>query len=92
MDVVTCFDVLEHIPDKSRTLSEILRVLKPGGWFFFDTFNKTFWARLGVIWFGEILLRFIPRGTHHGHLFIRPDDLKILLETIGFQRSGICWH
>jgi 2-polyprenyl-6-hydroxyphenyl methylase / 3-demethylubiquinone-9 3-methyltransferase len=85
MDVVTCFDVLEHIPDKGRTLSEILRVLKPGGWLFFDTFNKTFWARLGVIWFGEILLRFIPRGTHHGHLFIRPNDLKILLETLGFK-------
>jgi 2-polyprenyl-6-hydroxyphenyl methylase/3-demethylubiquinone-9 3-methyltransferase len=84
MDAVTCFDVLEHILDKGRTLGEIQRVLKPGGWLFFDTMNKTFLARLGVVWFGEILLRFIPRGTHHGSLFIRPDDLKVLLETTGF--------
>ncbi len=84
MDVVTCFDVLEHIPDKRHTLSEIHRVLKPGGWLFFDTLNKTFWSKVGAIWLGEILLRFIPRGTHHGHLFIRPEDLKILLESSGF--------
>ena len=86
MDVVTCFDVLEHIPDKGRTLGEIDRVLKPGGWLFFDTLNKTFLARLGVIWLGEIILRFIPRGTHHWPLFIRPKDLKVLLETTGFVK------
>ncbi len=85
MDVVTCFDVLEHITDKKHTLSEIHRVLKPGGWLFFDTLNKTFWSKVGAIWLGEILLRFIPRGTHHGHLFIRPEDLKVLLETLGFN-------
>jgi 2-polyprenyl-6-hydroxyphenyl methylase/3-demethylubiquinone-9 3-methyltransferase len=85
MDVVTCFDVLEHIPDKGRTLGEVERVLKPGGWLFFDTVNKTFLARLGVIWFGEILLRFVPRGTHHWHLFIRPGQLKVLLEKLGFK-------
>ena len=52
MDVVTCFDVLEHIPDKERTLSEIHRVLKPGGWLFFDTLNKTFLAQAGgdMVW------------------------------------------
>ncbi|MBI4765388.1 MAG: 3-demethylubiquinone-9 3-O-methyltransferase [Deltaproteobacteria bacterium] len=85
MDVVTCFDVLEHIPDKGRTLGEIERVLKPGGWLFFDTVNKTFLARLGVIWFGEILLRFVPRGTHHWSLFAGPEELKHLLEKVGFK-------
>jgi 2-polyprenyl-6-hydroxyphenyl methylase / 3-demethylubiquinone-9 3-methyltransferase len=85
MDAVTCFDVLEHVTDKSATLSEIHRVLKPGGWLFFDTLNKTFWSKLGAIWFAEILLRLIPRGTHHWSLFIRPDELKRLLETAGFS-------
>jgi 2-polyprenyl-6-hydroxyphenyl methylase / 3-demethylubiquinone-9 3-methyltransferase len=89
MDVVTCFDVLEHIPDKGRTLSEIYRVLKPNGWLFFDTINNTFWARLVVIWLGEIFLRFVPRGTHYWHLFIRPDNLEHLLETLGFTRVDI---
>jgi len=89
MDAVTCFDVLEHVPDKPNTLSEIHRVLNPGGWLFFDTQNKTFWSKLGVIWLGEIFLRFVPRGTHHWPLFIRPDDLKRLLETAGFGRMEI---
>ncbi len=84
MDVVTCFDVLEHVPDKGQMLREIHRVLKPGGWLFFDTLNKTFWSKLGAIWLSEILLRFIPRGTHHWHLFIRPEDLKLFLERSGF--------
>ena len=84
MDAVTCFDVLEHIPTKVQTLGEIYRVLKPGGWLFFDTFNKTFWSKLFMIWLGEILIRFIPRGTHHWPLFISPADLRVLLENLGF--------
>ncbi|UCF85770.1 MAG: 3-demethylubiquinone-9 3-O-methyltransferase [Desulfobacteraceae bacterium] len=84
MDAVTCVDVLEHIPNKAQTLCEIYRVLKPGGWFFFDTFNKTFWSKVFIIWLGEILIRFIPRRTHYWPYFIRPDDLKLLLEKSGF--------
>jgi len=84
MDAVTCVDVLEHIPNKSQLLGEICRVLKPGGWLFFDTFNKTFWSKLVIIWLGEILIRFIPRGTHYWPLFIGPSDLRILLEKSGF--------
>jgi 2-polyprenyl-6-hydroxyphenyl methylase/3-demethylubiquinone-9 3-methyltransferase len=84
MDVVTCFDVLEHIPTKIKTLGEIYRVLKPGGWLFFDTFNKTFWSKMFMIWLGEILIRFIPRGTHHWPLFISPKDLVSLLGGQGF--------
>jgi 2-polyprenyl-6-hydroxyphenyl methylase/3-demethylubiquinone-9 3-methyltransferase len=89
MDAVTCFDVLEHIPDKRRTLAEIHRVLKPGGWLFFDTFNKTFWSRLFIIWLGEILIRFIPRGTHQWSLFISPADLKVLLVNLGFTNMEL---
>lgn len=84
MDVVTCFDVLEHIPNKDQTISEIYRVLKPGGWFFFNTFNKTFWSRFFIIWLGEIFIRFMPRGTHYWPFFIRPDELRPLLEKTGF--------
>jgi 2-polyprenyl-6-hydroxyphenyl methylase/3-demethylubiquinone-9 3-methyltransferase len=89
MDAVTCFDVLEHIPTKDQTLGEIWRVLKPGGWFFFDTYNKTFWSKLFVIWLGEIFIRFIPRRTHHWPLFIRSDDLKCLLKDLGFTGVAI---
>ena len=89
MDAVTCFDVLEHIPDKGRTLGEIHRVLKPGGWLFFDTFNKTFWSKLFIIWLGEILLRFMRRGIHDWSLFILPGELRVLLENLGFPNMEL---
>lgn len=87
MHSVTCFDVLEHILDKQTTLSEIYRVLEPGGWLFFDTLNKTFWSKIVTIWLGEIFIRFIPRGTHDWRYFITPDDLHRLLETLGFIKT-----
>jgi 2-polyprenyl-6-hydroxyphenyl methylase / 3-demethylubiquinone-9 3-methyltransferase len=84
MDIVTCFDVLEHIPNKRQTLGEIYRVLKPGGWLFLDTFNKTFLSKFFIIWLGEILIRFMPRGSHDWPLFISPADLRVLLKNLGF--------
>ena len=86
MDSVTCCDVLEHVTDKQRILSEIYRVLKPGGWFFFDTVNKTFWSRLFAIWFAENILRFIDKGTHDWRHFISPAGLRQLLEASGFVK------
>ena len=84
MDAVTCFDVLEHVHDKQMLLSEIYRVLKPGGWFFLDTLNKTFRAKVLTIWLGEILCRFIPRRTHDWQYFISLQDLQRLAKTVGF--------
>jgi 2-polyprenyl-6-hydroxyphenyl methylase/3-demethylubiquinone-9 3-methyltransferase len=52
MDVVTCFDVLEHVSGKEALIAELYRVLKPGGWLFCDTFNRTFWSCLVIIWLG----------------------------------------
>ena len=97
MDAVTCFDVLEHIPDKQTTISEIYRVLKPGGWLFLDTLNKTLCSKVLTIWLGEVLLKFIPRGTHDWQYFISPEDLRRLLETSGFTESRFAgirldWH
>ncbi|PKN29300.1 MAG: 3-demethylubiquinone-9 3-O-methyltransferase [Deltaproteobacteria bacterium HGW-Deltaproteobacteria-21] len=85
VDAVTCVDVLEHVSNKAQTLSEIHRVLKPGGWIFFDTFNKTFWSKFLILWLGERLIRFMARGTHYWPYFIRPDDLRLLLEESGFR-------
>lgn len=86
MELVTCFDVLEHVLEKETILSEIHRVLAPGGWLFFDTLNKTFWSKLLTIWLGEMMLRLIERGTHDWRHFLSPDDLRQLLETQGFER------
>ncbi len=87
MDVVTCFDVLEHIPDKQITLREIYRVLKPGGWLCLDTINKTLLSKALVIWLGEVLFRFIPKGTHYWSGFVTPFDLRQFLESCGFTNT-----
>jgi 2-polyprenyl-6-hydroxyphenyl methylase/3-demethylubiquinone-9 3-methyltransferase len=81
-DVVVCVDVLEHVDSPTRTVEEIGRVLKPGGYFCFDTINRTMRSRLIMIWLLETLLRQIPPGIHDWHKFITPQELtEILLET-----------
>ncbi len=83
-DAVVCVDVLEHVSDLRQTLAEIHRVLKPGGWFFFDTLNRTWKARILMIWLMEYVLRKIPRGLHDWHLFIKPEELQTHLQQLGF--------
>jgi len=85
MDVVTCFQVLEHVPDMRATLSEIRRVLKPSSRFFFDTVNRTLWSKAAAIWLGEILLRLIERGTHDWRLFKKPEEIERQLRESGFR-------
>lgn len=88
-DVVTCVDVLEHVKDLQQTLSEIYRVLKPGGVFCFDTINRTLKARLIMIELLENGLRQIPVGLHDWNKFIQPQELVQFLDAIGFQSTEI---
>ena len=88
-DAVVCVDVLEHVSDLDLTVREICRVLKPGGWFFFDTLNRTWKARIVMIWLMEYVLRKIPRGLHDWHLFITPAELQATLARAGFARATL---
>ncbi|MEM1428853.1 MAG: bifunctional 2-polyprenyl-6-hydroxyphenol methylase/3-demethylubiquinol 3-O-methyltransferase UbiG [Pseudomonadota bacterium] len=83
-DAAVCVDVLEHVADLERVLREVARVLKPGGWFLFDTINRTALARFAVVTMAEDVLRLLPKGTHDPALFIRPKDLRQGLEAAGF--------
>lgn len=83
-DVVICVDVLEHVADLPQTIHEIQRVLKPQGWFCFDTINRTFWSKLILIWLLEDWLRLIPQGIHDWQKFITPSELTQLLQS-GFS-------
>lgn len=89
MEVVTCFDVLEHVEDKTTLLSEIHRVLRPEGVFLFDTLNQSWWAKLCVIWLGEHITRLLPSGTHDWQHFCTPQALQALLEACGFDVLAI---
>jgi 2-polyprenyl-6-hydroxyphenyl methylase/3-demethylubiquinone-9 3-methyltransferase len=84
-DAVFCCDVLEHVRDLSRVASEIARVLKPGGIFFFDTINRTFvsWLVAIKVWQEWKRYAFMAPKTHVWKMFIRPDELKAALGVKG---------
>lgn len=80
-DMVFCCDVLEHVSDLGRVISEISRVLIPGGIFFFDTINRTLMSRVAVIYFmQECGLTAFGRGDDHlWSMFIKPGELRDLM-------------
>ncbi len=81
MDVVCCCDVLEHVESLPQVVSEIARVLKPGGLFLFDTINRTPLSWLVAVKLAQDwrLTRVMPPNTHVWHQFIKPNDLQQLL-------------
>ncbi|MEL6642676.1 MAG: bifunctional 2-polyprenyl-6-hydroxyphenol methylase/3-demethylubiquinol 3-O-methyltransferase UbiG [Pseudomonadota bacterium] len=82
-DAVVCVDVLEHVSDLQKVLSEIERVLKPGGIFLFDTINRNPISRLATITVAEDVLRLLPKGTHDPDLFIKPSELADAMGKAG---------
>ena len=80
-DVVFCCDVLEHVSDLPKVISEISRVLKPGGVLCYDTINRTFISKLIAINFAQRWKQwaFMPPNLHVWEMFIKPDELKSLL-------------
>jgi 2-polyprenyl-6-hydroxyphenyl methylase/3-demethylubiquinone-9 3-methyltransferase len=85
--VVYCCDVLEHVRDLPKVISEIYRVTKPGGCFFFDTLNRTFISKLVAIkiWQEWKSTAFMPARLHEWRMFIQPEELKGLLTQSGFE-------
>lgn len=84
-DAVVCVDVLEHVQDLTKVVSEVSRVLRPGGCFLFDTINRNPIARLATITMAEDVLKLLPKGTHDPEMFIKPSELRDALETAGFR-------
>jgi 2-polyprenyl-6-hydroxyphenyl methylase / 3-demethylubiquinone-9 3-methyltransferase len=82
-DAVVCVDVLEHVADLNRVLAEVARVLRTGGFFLFDTINRNLIARFATITVAEDVLRLLPRGTHDPALFIKPHELRRVIECVG---------
>ena len=85
VDIVVSVDVLEHVADLEASLNEIKRVLRPGGFFIFDTINRNPLASFIVITLAERVIGLLPRGTHDASMFIRPKELKIALRDRGFD-------
>ncbi|WP_182629567.1 bifunctional 2-polyprenyl-6-hydroxyphenol methylase/3-demethylubiquinol 3-O-methyltransferase UbiG [Pantoea hericii] len=74
-DVVTCMEMLEHVPDPRSVIHACAKLVKPGGEVFFSTLNRNPKAWLLAIFGAEYVLRMLPRGTHDVKKFIRPSEL-----------------
>ena len=74
-DVVTCMEMLEHVPDPASVVAACGRLVKPGGWAFFSTINRNAKAFVFAIVGAEHVLKLLPRGTHEYAKFLRPSEL-----------------
>ena len=74
-DVVTCMEMLEHVPQPEDMLATLARLVRPGGALFVSTLNRNLRAFLAAIVGAEYLLKLLPRGTHEYERFIRPAEL-----------------
>lgn len=88
-DAVVCVDVLEHVADLNKVLSEVARTLRPGGLFLFDTINRNLLARLASITIAEDVLRLLPHGTHDPAMFIKPRELRAAIQGAGLVPGAI---
>jgi len=74
-DVVTCLEMLEHVPDPASVIEACMRLVKPGGHVFFSTINRNPKAWLMAIVGAEYILRLLPKGTHEYRKLIKPSEL-----------------
>ncbi len=74
-DVVTCMEMLEHVPDPSSVVAACSRLVRPGGWVFFSTLNRNPKSFVQAIVGAEYVLGLLPRGTHEYAKFMRPSEL-----------------
>jgi len=74
-DVVTCMEMVEHVPDPASTVAACARLAKPGGWVVFSTINRNPKSFLFAIVGAEYVLRLLPKGTHEYAKFVTPSEL-----------------
>jgi 2-polyprenyl-6-hydroxyphenyl methylase/3-demethylubiquinone-9 3-methyltransferase len=84
-DVVTCMELLEHVPDPASTIAACARLVKAGGQVFFSTLNRNPKSYLFAVIGAEYLLKLLPRGTHEYAKFIRPSELARFCRTAGLD-------
>ncbi len=88
-DIVTCMEMLEHVPDPSSIVHACATLVKPGGWVFFSTLNRNPKSFLFAIVGAEYLLRLLPRGTHSYENFIKPSELAAAVRQAGLTTTDL---
>ncbi len=84
-DVVTCMEMLEHVPDPQQTVRACAAAVKPGGWVFFSTINRNPKSYLFAVIGAEYILKLLPKGTHDYAKFIRPSELMHFCRAAGLE-------
>jgi len=84
-DMITCMELLEHVPDPRSTVDACARLLRPGGAAFFSTINRNPKSYMFAIIGAEYVLRLLPRGTHDYAKFLKPSELAAMCRTSGLE-------
>lgn len=85
-DVVTCMEMMEHVPNPASIVRACAKLAKPGGWVFFSTLNRNPKAYVQAIVAAEYVLKMLPRGTHDYRKFITPAELARMC-----RQAGLAW-
>ena len=88
-DMVTCMEMLEHVPDPASTVAACARLVRPGGQVFFSTINRNARSFLFAIVGAEYVLRLLPRGTHEYARFLRPSELAAYCRAAGLALEDL---
>ena len=88
-DVVTCMEMMEHVPDPASIVKACQTLVKPGGHVFFSTINRNAKSYLFAIIGAEYVLRMLPKGTHDYHKFIRPSEMAEDIRAAGLRLNAM---
>ncbi|QTA79768.1 Ubiquinone biosynthesis O-methyltransferase [Desulfonema limicola] len=88
-DLITCMELLEHVPNPGSVINACYKLLKPGGNIFFATINRTFKSFVFAIIGAEYILRLLPRGTHKFNKFVKPLEIEQWAEKAGFIKKDL---
>lgn len=94
-DVVTCLEMLEHVPDPEAIVAACAQTVKPGGWVFFSTLNRNVKSWLLGIVAAEHVLGWVPKGTHQHQRFIKPSELLQMTDRYQLEpqaMKGLVFH
>ncbi len=88
-DVITCLEMLEHVPDPGEIVADCAKLLKPKGHVFFSTINRNLKSMMLAIFGAEYILNILPRGTHDYEKLIKPSELKQYIDEANLELKEI---